>query len=73
MLSKRDPRDWSLSPELQAKFDQIVEHTRRLQKELVIQPMTIAERAKAYELRKQQEEQLKSVLGNRRPPPKWKV
>ena len=65
--------DWSFPPELQAQYDRVLAQTRRLQAELGIKPMTIEERAAAYEKRKREEAALKTTLGVRRPPPKWKV
>lgn len=65
--------DWSLPPELQAKYDLVVAETRRLQVEMGVKSMTLQERAESYQKRKDEETRLKSVLGTRRPPPKWKV
>lgn len=65
--------DWKLPPDLQEKFDKIQAHTRQLQKELGITPMTLEERYQAYLKRKQQEEELKKILVKHRPPPKWKI
>lgn len=65
--------DWKLPPDLQEKFGKIQAHTRQLQKELGITPMTLEERYQAYLKRKQQEEELKKILVKHRPPPKWKI
>lgn len=73
MFSKYNPGDWSLTPELQKRFEQVQAQTRRLQAEFGITPMTLEERAAAYEKRKAEEAQAKLILGQRRPPPRWKV
>ena len=73
MFGKYNPGDWSLTPELQKKFEEVQAQTRRLQAEFGITPMTLEERAAAYEKRKAEEAQIKSTLGARRPPPKWRV
>lgn len=72
--------DWSFTPELQAQYDRVVAQTRRLQDHFGIKPMTLEERAQAYEqtrienARKQEElKQLQERIGRHRPPPKWKV
>lgn len=44
-----------------------------LQDEFGIKSMTIAERAQAIQQHKQQQQQISAQLGNKRPPPKWKV
>ncbi len=73
MFSKYNPGDWSLTPELQKKFEEVQAQTRRLQAEFGITPMTLEERAAAYQKRKAEEAQAKQMLGQRRPPPRWKV
>ena len=80
MHSNSNTRHWALTPELQEKYDRVVAHTRRLQAELGITPMTLDERIAAYEQRKieearKQEElkKLQQITGSRRPPPKWKL
>ncbi len=73
MFGKYNPGDWSLTPELQKKFEEVQAQTRRLQAEFGITPMTLEERAAAYQKRKAEEAQMKSTLGARRPPPKWRV
>ena len=73
MFGKYNPGDWSLTPELQKKFEEVQAQTRRLQAEFGITPMTLEERAAAYQKRKAEEAQIKSTLGARRPPPKWRV
>ena len=80
MHSNSDARHWALTPELQKKYEEVVAHTRRLQAELGITPMTLEERAKAYEQRKLEEqrrekelEKFQKLVGQIRPPPKWKV
>ncbi len=73
MHSNSDSRYWALTPELQKKYDEVLAETRRLQAEFGITPMTLEERALAYQKRKAEEAQMKSTLGARRPPPKWRV
>ncbi len=80
MFSKRDPGDWSLTPELQKKYDEVVAHTRRLQAELGITPMTLDERLAAYEKRKAEEArkakelaELQQRIGQHKPLPKWRI
>ena len=80
MFGKYNPGDWSLTPELQKKFEEVQAQTRRLQAEFGITPMTLEERAKAYEQRKLEEqrrekelEKFQKLVGQIRPPPKWKV
>ncbi len=73
MFSKYNPGDWSLTPELQKKFEEVQAQTRRLQAEFGITPMTLEERAAADQKRKAEEAQAKQMLGQRRPPPRWKV
>lgn len=73
MFGKYNPGDWSLTPELQKKFEEVQAQTRRLQAEFGITPMTLEERAAAYEKRKAEEAQIKLTLGARRPPPNWRV
>lgn len=72
--------DWSLPPEIQAQYDRVLAQTRRLQAEFGIKPMTIEERARAYEQRKAENarkqaeiEILQQRISRSRPPPKWKV
>ncbi len=65
--------DWNLTPENQKKYDEVVAHTRRLQAELGIKPRTIEERARDYAEKQKQVEELKKLMSNRRPPPKWKL
>lgn len=72
--------DWSFPPDLQEQYDRVLAQTRRLQKELDIEPRTIEQRYQDY-LRKQADEkrkqeelaQIQAQLGTRRPPSKWKV
>lgn len=73
MFGKYNPGDWSLTPELQKRFEEVQAQTRRLQAEFGITPMTLEERAAAYEKRKAEEAQATLILGQRRPPPRWKV
>jgi len=73
MFGKYNPGDWSLTPELQKKFEEVQAQTRRLQAEFGITPMTLEERAAAYQKRKTEEAQAKQILAQRRPPPRWKV
>lgn len=72
--------DWSFSPEVQALYDKVTAANARLQRELGITPMTLAERAEAYErnkaenMRRQEElRQLQERISKSRPLPKWKV
>lgn len=72
--------DWSLPPELQAKYDFVVAETRRLQSEMGVKPMTLEQRHQDYlhrraeEQRRQEElKKLEQSIGKHRPPPKWKV
>ncbi len=80
MFSQCNTGYWALTPELQKKFDEVVARTRRLQAELGVQPMTLEERAAAYEkkreeiARRQQElEEIQQRIAKQRPPPKWKI
>lgn len=72
--------DWSFPPDIQAQYDRVLAQTRRLQVELGITPMTLAERAAAYEKKKveaaRKEKELRELeqrISRSRPPPKWKV
>ncbi len=72
--------DWNLTPENQALYERVVAQTRRIQKELGIEPMTLEERARSYERkraeieRRQQEvRELEQRISRSRPPPKWKI
>ncbi len=73
MLSKRDTGDWTLTPELQKKYDEVVAHTRRLQKEMGIEPMTLEQRAAHYRKQREEQDKAKEILSKLRPPPKWKI
>lgn len=80
MFSISDSRHWALTPELQKRFEEIQAHTRRLQKELGITPMTLEERCQAYEQRKEEEKRkeeelikLQNQIKLHRPLPKWKL
>lgn len=73
MLSKCDPRDWSLTPELQKKYDEVVAHTRRLQKEMGIEPMTLEQRAAHYRKKREEQDKSKEIFSKLRPTPKWKI
>ena len=72
--------DWSFPPELQAQYDRVVAQTRRLQRDLGVEPKTMEQRYQDY-LQRQAEEQrrqeelkkLEQVIGKHRPPPRWKV
>ena len=72
--------DWSFPPDLQEQYNRVLAQTRRLQKELGIEPRTIEQRYQDY-LRKQADEKRKqeqlthiqAQLVIRRLPPKWKV
>lgn len=65
--------DWKLDPETQALFDRVVAETRRLQKELGIEPRTIEQRHQDYIKQQQRQQELTKTIGRMRPPPKWKV
>jgi len=65
--------DWELPPELQKKFDEVVANNARLQATLGIKSRTIEERADDYAKKKLARTQLTNLVGNRRPPPKWKI
>ena len=73
MFGKYNPRDWSLTPELQKKFEEVQAQTRRLQAEMGIKPRTIEERAADYLKKKQAEAELAKLVGNKRPPLRYKV
>lgn len=47
---------WALTPELQKRYNEIVAHTRRLQAELGITPMTLEQRLEQGRQRKIQRE-----------------
>lgn len=72
--------DWSFPPEIQAQYDRVVAQTRKLQKELGVEPRTLEQRYQDYLIRKEEEKQkqlelekLQALKLTRRPPPKWKV
>lgn len=76
--------DWSLPPDLQEKYNQVVAKTRELQIELGIRPVTLEERhqvflekqAEEHRKEQQRQEELRQIqerIGKMRPPPKWKV
>lgn len=65
--------DWNLTPENQVLYERVIARNKQLQQELGITSMTIEERATVVIAQKQKEEEFKKLLGNRRPPPKWKV
>jgi hypothetical protein len=72
--------DWSFPPDLQIQYERVLAQTRRLQAELGITPMTLEERAAAYEKRRMEEQrkqqelaELQQRLIKNRPLPKWKV
>lgn len=72
--------DWSFPPELQAQYDRVVAQTRRLQRDLGVEPKTMEQRYQDY-LQRQAEEQrrqeelkkLEELIGKHRPAPRWKV
>lgn len=64
---------WELNPENQKKFDEVAAEIRRLQTEMDIKPMTIAERAAEYQKNKSAQAQISAQLGMVRPKPKWKI
>lgn len=65
--------DWELPPELQKKFDEVVANNARLQATLGIKSRTIEERAADHAKKKAAQSNINQLLGNRRPPPKWKI
>lgn len=73
MFSNSNSGYWALTPELQKRFDEIQVQTRRLQAEMGIKPRTMEERAADYLKRKQAEAELAKLVGNKRPPLRYKV
>jgi len=65
--------NWDLNAENQKKFNEVVAEIRRLQAEMGVKPMTLEERAAEYQKKKAEQARLTAQLGNKRPPPKWKV
>ncbi len=72
--------DWSFPPDLQIQYERVLAQTRRLQAELGITPMTLEERAAAYDKRRMEEQrkqqelaELQQRLIKNTPLPKWKV
>lgn len=61
--------NWQLPPDLQKKYQEVVNETRELQKYFGITPMTIEERVENYK----KEEEIKLSATTRRPLPKWKL
>jgi hypothetical protein len=72
--------DWSFPPELQKKYEEVLARTRCLQKEFGIEPRTIEQRYQNY-LKRQEEEKCRQeeikkynqLVGQKRPPLKWKL
>ncbi len=65
--------DWGLDPENQKKYDEVTANIRRLQAEMGITPMTIAERAADLQKKKAAQALISAQLGMVRPKPKWKI
>ena len=65
--------DWSLNPENQKKYDEVMANNRRMQEILGIEPRTLEQRAADYQRKKAEQDELKKLMGKRRPPPKWKL
>jgi|LauGreDrversion4_2_1035121.scaffolds.fasta_scaffold108141_3 hypothetical protein len=65
--------DWEFNAENQKKYDEVTAEIRRLQAEMGIKPMSIAERAAEYQKRKAEQAQLTAKVGVMRPAPKWKL
>ena len=65
--------NWELDPENQKKFDEVAAEIRRLQTEMGVKPMTIAERAVEYQKNKAAQAKISAQLGMVRPKPKWKI
>jgi 5'-deoxynucleotidase YfbR-like HD superfamily hydrolase len=66
--------------EIQQRYEQILAQTRKLQAEFGITPRTLEQRHQDYLARKAEEarraaelEKLNTVIGTRRPAPKWRV
>ena len=65
--------DWSLNPENQKKYDEVLANNRRMQEILGIKPRTLEQRAADYQRKKAEAEELTKLMGTRRPVPKWKI
>lgn len=72
--------DWSFPPDLQERYERIVAETRRLQKELGIEPRTMEQRFRDYlarlaeeQRRLEEQKKFEQLIGKHRPLPKWKV
>lgn len=65
--------DWSLNPENQKKYDEVLANNRRMQEILGIKPRTLEQRAADYQRKKAEVEELTKLMGTRRPVPKWKI
>jgi hypothetical protein len=65
--------DWSFPPDIQAQYDRVVADIQRLQAEFGIAPRTMEQRYQDYLKKQSEQAQLTAQMGNRRPPPKWKV
>lgn len=65
--------DWNLNPENQKKYDEVLANNRRMQEILGIEPRTLEQRAADYQRKKAERAELTKLMGNRRPPPKWKL
>ena len=65
--------DWSFNEENQKKYDEVLANNRRMQEILGIEPRTLEQRAADYQRKKAEQDELKKLMGKRRPPPKWKL
>ena len=65
--------DWSLNPENQKKYDEVLANNRRMQEILGIKPRTLEQRAADYQRKKAEAEEFTKLMGTRRPVPKWKI
>jgi len=65
--------DWSFNEENQKKYDEVIANIRRMQALMGIEPRTLEQRAADYQRKKAEREELAKLMGNRRPPPKWKL
>ena len=65
--------DWSFNEKNQKKYDEVLANNRRMQEILGIEPRTLEQRAADYQRKKAERAELTKLMGNRRPPPKWKL
>ena len=65
--------DWTPTPAVQKRLDKLKLTLARLQQHFDLRALTIDERRELYLEHKKEEEKLRQMMGQRRPPPKWKV